>query len=55
MLALVVFLLHKDDVFTLSRFFLTAIVSYGTLYLALNLVVRMQSVVASMWGLTKYS
>ena len=47
-------LLHKDAFFTLSRFFLINSDSYGTLHLALALVV-MHSVAASLRVLTKFS
>ena len=48
------FLLHRDAVFALSRFFLTVNVSHGTLYFTLNSV-GMHSAAASMWVLMKFS
>ena len=56
-LALVwILLLHRNAVFTLSRFFLSAIVFLGTLCLALSLVVMHSSVAAaSIWAWTKFS
>ena len=45
-------LLHRDAVFTLSHFFLTANVSHRTLFCSL---VGMHSAAASMWALTKFS
>ena len=54
-LALVGFLLlHNDAFFTLSHFFLTASVSFGTQHLALDLV-GMHFAAASMWALMKFS
>ena len=47
-------LLHRDAVFTLSHFFLTANVSHGTLCLALGLV-GIHSAAASMWEMMKFS
>ena len=47
-------LLHWEAVFMSARFFLTAIVSYGTLGLALCFV-GMHSAAASKWALTKFS
>ena len=46
-------LLHKITVFTLSRFFLSASVSFGNLCLSIGLV-HMHSATASMWALTKF-
>ena len=54
-LALVGFLLlHRDAVFTSSRFFLAAKIFQGIICLALRLV-GMHSTAASMWALTKFS
>ena len=47
-------LLHREAVFTLARFFLTANVSHGTLSFVLCLV-DMHSAVATKWALTKFS
>ena len=44
----------RETFFTLSRFFLTANVSHGTLYLALSLV-DMHSAATSMWTFMKFS
>ena len=53
-LALVGFLLLcRNAIFTLSRFFLTAKVSYGTLCFPLSLV-GMHSAAASMWAFAKF-
>ena len=46
-------LFHKYAVFTLSRFFLTASVSYGTLHLSLVLLCMHFVAATSIWVLTK--